>query len=188
MAQDGQMPSADDQDYAFICCSGDPLQVGEEPRRASFLRADAEEIRETRTRDGWIPTIQSESTGTHVPAACMTPKARRRKSLGLRRDLRGQGHGVWSGRGAVMLVRNRGNFLTAIAATTRGEPLVCTLTRIGRKLDDDNLASAFKAVRDQVAAELGVDDGSDAVAWRYAQERGPAGIRIEIANGLGRNP
>ncbi len=85
-----------------------------------------------------------------------------------------------SQRNAVVLARHGGGFLSAIAAITRGEPLVCTLTRIGRKLDDDNLASAFKAVRDQVAEELGVDDGSDAVAWRYAQEKGKAGIRIEI--------
>lgn len=60
-------------------------------------------------------------------------------------------------------------------------PLTVTLTRIGRKLDSDNLASAFKAVRDQVAAELGIDDGSDAVTWEYRQEKGKAGIRIEIA-------
>ncbi len=68
------------------------------------------------------------------------------------------------------------------ALVLRDEPLACTLTRISpRKLDSDNLAFAFKGVRDQVAEELGIDDGSDAVEWLYAQESGPAGIRIEIS-------
>ncbi len=74
-----------------------------------------------------------------------------------------------------------GHVVEAIAAATRGEQLIVTLTRIGRKLDSDNLASAFKAVRDQVAAELGIDDGSDAIGWHYVQAKGPAGIRIEVS-------
>lgn len=87
---------------------------------------------------------------------------------------------VKSQRGAVMLFRRR--FLEAIAATMRGKALVCLLTRIGpRKLDSDNLAFAFKAIRDQIAEELGINDGSDAVEWKYAQAKGPASIRIEIS-------
>jgi hypothetical protein len=49
-------------------------------------------------------------------------------------------------------------------------PCVVYLTRIGlQRLDDDNLASAFKFVRDQIARELGVDDGGDLVEFRYGQ-------------------
>lgn len=84
-------------------------------------------------------------------------------------------------RNAVILCRHGGAFLPAIAATTRGEALVCLLTRIApRRLDSDNLAFAFKAIRDQIAEELGVNDGSDAVEWLYAQESGKAAIRVEI--------
>lgn len=58
------------------------------------------------------------------------------------------------------------------------------LTRIAPKpLDTDNLQSAMKATRDQVAAWLGVDDGSDAVKWECAQERGATktyAVRIEV--------
>ncbi len=69
----------------------------------------------------------------------------------------------------------------AVAARL-GVLLIVTLTRISpRKLDGDNLQFAFKGVRDEVAAALGIDDGSDAVSWRYAQESGKASIRIEIA-------
>ena len=60
-------------------------------------------------------------------------------------------------------------------------PLVVRLTRIGpRKLDGDNLQGTLKAVRDALAHKLGVDDGSDAVRWEYAQERGPYAVRVEI--------
>ena len=84
-------------------------------------------------------------------------------------------------RNAVVLVRHGGAFLPAIAATTRGEVLVCLMVRVApRRLDSDNLAYAFKAVRDQIAEELGVNDGSDAVQWLYAQESGKAAIRIAI--------
>jgi hypothetical protein len=67
-----------------------------------------------------------------------------------------------------------------LAGNVRG-----TLTRIGkRRLDDDNLAGAFKAIRDGVADGLGLDDGDPRIEWRYAQEIGREyGIRIEISEG-----
>ena len=59
--------------------------------------------------------------------------------------------------------------------------VVVSLTRISpRELDDDNLASAFKGIRDQVAAQLGLDDRDKRVAWVYAQERGKQSVRIEV--------
>lgn len=49
-------------------------------------------------------------------------------------------------------------------------PYVITLTRVApRRLDSDNLQGALKAVRDQVAAELGINDGDEAHEWRYNQ-------------------
>lgn len=61
--------------------------------------------------------------------------------------------------------------------------VVVTLTRTGGKqLDDDNLRSAFKAVRDGVADWLGIDDGNERIEWRYEQR--PGGKRqtiIEVA-------
>lgn len=62
-------------------------------------------------------------------------------------------------------------------------PLAVTLTRQSpRKLDDDNLRGACKAVRDEVAAQLGVDDGSALVEWRYAQAKGEACVWIRFEN------
>jgi hypothetical protein len=60
-------------------------------------------------------------------------------------------------------------------------PNVVTLIRVApRKLDDDNLASAFKAVRDQVAECIGVDDGDPRVTWRYGQLKGKAMVFIDL--------
>jgi hypothetical protein len=57
--------------------------------------------------------------------------------------------------------------------------LICTLTRVSpRALDSDNLAFAFKAVRDEVAAYFGVDDADPRVEWRYEQAKGKACVRI----------
>lgn len=62
------------------------------------------------------------------------------------------------------------------------ELVIVRLTRIApRRLDDDNLAAAFKAVRDQVAECLGVDDGSPRIRFEYAQRPGKAAVRIDIA-------
>ena len=62
-------------------------------------------------------------------------------------------------------------------------PIRITLTRVApRSLDDDNLASGFKAARDGVADWLGIDDGSKRLTWVYAQRRGdPKQYLAEVA-------
>lgn len=60
-------------------------------------------------------------------------------------------------------------------------PCVVTLTRVAPSagLDDDNLVGSLKAVRDQVAAWLGVDDRDrQTVRYRYEQARGPWAVQI----------
>jgi len=52
-------------------------------------------------------------------------------------------------------------------------PLDVWLIRIApRTLDDDNLRSAFKGLRDEIADWLGVDDGGSEVMWHYGQRKG----------------
>lgn len=56
-----------------------------------------------------------------------------------------------------------------------------SLTRISpRRLDDDNLQGALKAVRDEVASMLRVDDATELLAWYYSQESGPHSVRVTI--------
>ena len=52
-------------------------------------------------------------------------------------------------------------------------PLTVTLTRYGKRLlDDDNLAGSFKAIRDEVAAQLGRDDNpKSGISWVYKQDK-----------------
>jgi hypothetical protein len=53
------------------------------------------------------------------------------------------------------------------------EPSVVTLSRIApRRVDDDNLRGLLKGVRDEVATQLGVDDGGKLVKWRYEDRKG----------------
>lgn len=61
-------------------------------------------------------------------------------------------------------------------------PCSVHLTRLGgSRMDGDNLAGAFKHVRDQIARILGIDDGSDLITWSYDQQPGgEKGIRVEI--------
>lgn len=63
-------------------------------------------------------------------------------------------------------------------------PVEVLLVRISPghvELDDDNLRGSLKAVRDQVADELGVNDGDRAkVRFDYHQERGPWGVRVQL--------
>lgn len=46
----------------------------------------------------------------------------------------------------------------------------------GRKMDDDNLRDALKAVRDGVADWLELDDGDPRIYWAYRHERCRRGL------------
>lgn len=62
-------------------------------------------------------------------------------------------------------------------------PCSVRLTRVSPghvEIDDDNLPGALKAVRDQIAEWLGIDDRHrNQVRYVYAQKRGPWGVTIE---------
>lgn len=61
--------------------------------------------------------------------------------------------------------------------------LVISLTRFGRrKLDDDNLAGAFKPLRDACSKDLGANDADPRIRWEYGQieTRGRCGVMVRI--------
>jgi len=63
------------------------------------------------------------------------------------------------------------------------EVATITMTRRGRKMDDDNLGGAFKAVRDGIADALQIDDGDERLSWIPRQERAwseKQGLEIEV--------
>lgn len=62
-------------------------------------------------------------------------------------------------------------------------PCVVTFTRVAPRLvDDDAIPGSCKAVRDQLAAELGVGDGpTGPISWRYLQRQAKDyAVEIEI--------
>ena len=83
--------------------------------------------------------------------------------------------------------RAKAHRLAALAVPRHPLPCVVTLIRVApRKLDDDNLQSGFKALRDGIADRLGVDDADPRVTWKYDQVRGrakeyAARVRVEAA-------
>ncbi len=61
----------------------------------------------------------------------------------------------------------------------RGVPV--TFTRVGpRRLDSDNVQGTLKGIRDEVAKQLGVDDGDMRFVWGYAQEIGEYAVKVLI--------
>ncbi len=102
-------------------------------------------------------------------------------SANLRENWRARARRIKSQRAAVVLAMPVRKLTTARNWLTLLGKVVVTLTRISpRPLDDDNNVGAFKGVRDQVAAQLGVDDRDKRIAWAYRQERGKQAIRIEV--------
>ena len=62
-------------------------------------------------------------------------------------------------------------------------PLVIEITRIGpRVMDDDNLVSSCKYVRDEIARTIGIDDGSKLCTWIYKQSKGKYGVTVWIVS------
>ena len=72
-----------------------------------------------------------------------------------------------------------------VPPVTLAPPFVVTITRVGpRRMDDDNVAGGAKGVRDEIARQLGVNDGdTDAVRFVYGQRLGPYGVRVRIQAG-----
>lgn len=63
-------------------------------------------------------------------------------------------------------------------------PVVVTWVRIGAQaMDSDNLANAFKGLRDELAMLMRIDDGSPRVTWRYEQRTGKPGVELRIEHG-----
>ncbi len=78
----------------------------------------------------------------------------------------------WRARARRVKAERASTWAVLIGHRKPATPCVVRLTRVApsRGLDDDNLAGALKAVRDQIAHWIGVDDArSDIVRYEYAQ-------------------
>lgn len=103
---------------------------------------------------------------------------------GLRLVSEANERGAWQ-RGAKRAAEQRR--IVGLTLRTRAKVTVPCEVRIVRvapgRLDDDNLARACKAVRDEVARWLGVDDRDERVTWHTGQTKGRTreyAVRITI--------
>lgn len=83
---------------------------------------------------------------------------------------------------ALIYARGRAFFREwGVMRSNEGLRLLVQWTRIApRSLDDDNLRSAFKPLRDELAKHAGMDDRSPRYEWQYQQERGKPGFRVHL--------
>lgn len=76
------------------------------------------------------------------------------------------------------------NLLGVLRRMVAKGPLDVVVTRITpatRLSDPQNLGSKLKGVVDAIAKVLGVDDGDPRVVYRFREERGPWGVRVEVS-------
>lgn len=62
-------------------------------------------------------------------------------------------------------------------------PIIVTLVRVSpatRQPDGDNAVGGLKGVRDQIASQLGRDDGDRTITWVYDTRKGAWGIDVFI--------
>jgi hypothetical protein len=72
-------------------------------------------------------------------------------------------------------------FRNALKLTSIKPVLRIILTRVGpKRLDPDNLCGALKAIQDQVARQLKIDDGSLLIKWEYEQEQGEYAVKVRV--------
>lgn len=77
--------------------------------------------------------------------------------------------------------------LKRMAAENPGKTYAVELTRVSPGYpDDDQVVGSLKAVRDEVAKHLGVDDGSERIRFSYRHERRGRGVyevdvKVEVA-------
>ena len=94
---------------------------------------------------------------------------------GLRLVSEANARGSWHG-GATRAARQRSIVALVFRTLRCAVPCNVRIVRVAPlPLDDDNLARAAKAVRDELAEWLGVDDGDERVSWSVAQTKG--GVR-----------
>ena len=108
------------------------------------------------------------------------------------REVRGQRIGRIQRERQALFVATHGvarAVLGAIGAfTPKLPPCIVTFTRVapGRGLDpEENLPGSCKAVKDELAKLLGVDDRHPSITWWYQQERGDWGLWVHIVAQLG---
>lgn len=125
-----------------------------------------------------------------APVRIESEMNRREHHMARYRRFKQQRHDVWLS----WLDVGRKRHMIPRAVLAGGANLTVTLTRIApRKITDEheNLRSGFKAVVDEIAKLVGLDDGDPRIRWEYRQEKGAPkqyAVRVRIEANGERNP
>lgn len=127
---------------------------------SAFTRKQLEDLGYVERNGEWVKRTTTRRVGAVVPGV------REQSPRPLERPVQAQQGGEGSVGDGRTKPRNR---VRKVDAGIR-----VTLIAVRQKrLDDDNLAGGFKALRDAIAESLGIDDGDDRIEWVYRQQVGP---------------
>ena len=128
---------------------------------SAFTRKQLEDLGYVERNGEWVKRTDTRRVGAVVPGVGEQPP----------RPLDRTSPAKQGGEGSVEKVRRspRESHVSVGQARVR-----VTLIAVRQKrLDDDNLAGGFKALRDAIAESLCIDDGDERIEWVYRQQVGP---------------
>lgn len=127
-----------------------------------FTRKNLEELGYVERNGEWIKRSDTRRVGAVVPGV------REQSTRPLERTVSAQ----QGGEGSVEKPKGQRPRINRVHSGDVGVRVTLIAVR-QKRLDDDNLAGGFKALRDAIAESFGIDDGDERVEWIYRQQGGP---------------
>lgn len=129
---------------------------------SAFTRKQLEDLGYVERNGEWSKRTDTRRVGAVVPSVREQPS----------RPLERQVSSKQGGEGSVEKPKGQRARRSRVYARDVGVRVTLVAVR-QKRLDDDNLAGGFKALRDAIAESLGIDDGDERVEWIYRQQVGP---------------
>lgn len=129
---------------------------------SAFTRKNLEELGYVERNGEWIKRTDNRRVGAVVSGVGEQPA----------RPLERTASTEQGGEGSVEKPQGQRTRRSRVRSSNVGVRVTLVAVR-QKRLDDDNLAGGFKALRDAIAESLGIDDGDERVEWIYRQQVGP---------------
>lgn len=125
----------------------------------SFTRKQLEDLGYVERNGEWIKRTDARRLGAVVPGVGEQPPRPLERTVQAKQ--RSQGRVVGGHKPRMLECGSKDQIAVTLIAVRQ------------KRLDDDNLAGGFKALRDAIAESLGIDDGDERIEWIYRQQVGP---------------
>ena len=129
---------------------------------SAFTRKQLEDLGYVERNGEWVKRTDTRRVGAVVPSVREQPP----------RPLERKASAKQGGEGSVEKPKGKPSRNDRVG-TNRTRAQVTLVAVRQKRLDDDNLAGGFKALRDAIAESLGIDDGDERIEWIYRQQIGP---------------